>query len=136
MKVCANDNCSATVWDDDQIYCSGSCQILHHRNMSEANSGVAKRGAIDLIRARGRAIRLFEKLPRPAPVDDVTGPLDRALRKLRPEDAALVLMQAAGGFSYEELARIEGKTAASIRSRLFRARRELAQRYDEEGGEW
>jgi hypothetical protein len=47
MKVCANDSCSATVWDDDQIYCSGSCQILHHRNMSEANSGVAKRGAIE-----------------------------------------------------------------------------------------
>ena len=97
---------------------------------------VAKRGAIDLIRARGRAIRLFEKLPRPAPVDEVTGPLDRALRRLRPEDAALVLMQAAGGFSYDELARIEGKTVASIRSRLFRARRELARRYDEEGGEW
>lgn len=97
---------------------------------------VAKRGAIDLLRARRRAVALFAKLPRPAPVDDVTGPLDRALRKLRPEDAGLVLMQAAGGFSYEELAAIEGKTVGSIRSRLFRARRELAQRYDEEGGQW
>ena len=47
-----------------------------------------------------------------------------------------MLMQAAGGFSYEELAAIEGKTVGSIRSRLFRARRELAQRYDEEGGQW
>ena len=97
---------------------------------------VAKRGAIDLIRARGRAIRLFARLPRPAAVDDVSGPLDRALRKLRPEDATLVLMQAAGGFSYEELAAIEGKSVGAIRSRLFRARRELAKRYDEEGGEW
>jgi len=97
---------------------------------------VAKRGAIDLMRSRGRAIRLFAKLPRPAAVDDVSGPLDRALRKLRPEDAALVLMQAAGGFTYEELAEIEGKSVASIRSRLFRARRELAKRYDEEGGPW
>jgi RNA polymerase sigma-70 factor (ECF subfamily) len=95
---------------------------------------VAKRGAIDLLRARRRAIGLFAKLPRPAPVDDVTGPLGRALRRLRPEDAALVLMQAAGGFSYEELAAIERKSVGSIRSRLFRARRELAQRYDEEGG--
>jgi len=69
-------------------------------------------------------------------VDDVSGPLGRALRKLRPEDAGLVLLQAAGGFSYEELAAIEGKTLGAIRSRLFRARRELAQRYDEEGGEW
>jgi RNA polymerase sigma-70 factor (ECF subfamily) len=97
---------------------------------------VAKRGAIDLIRSRQRAIRLFERLPRPAPVDDVTGPLDRALRRLRPDDAALVLMQAAGGFSYEELAAIEQKSVGAIRSRLFRARRELAKRYDEEGGEW
>jgi RNA polymerase sigma-70 factor (ECF subfamily) len=97
---------------------------------------VAKRGAIDLIRARRRAVRLYARLPRPAPVDVVSGPLDRALRKLRPEDATLVLMQAAGGFSYEELARIEGRTVASIRSRLFRARRELARRYDDEGGEW
>jgi RNA polymerase sigma-70 factor (ECF subfamily) len=97
---------------------------------------VAKRGAIDLIRSRQRAIRLFERLPRPASVDDVTGPLDRALRRLRPDDAALVLMQAAGGFSYEELAAIEQKSVGAIRSRLFRARRELARRYEEEGGEW
>jgi DNA-directed RNA polymerase specialized sigma24 family protein len=47
-----------------------------------------------------------------------------------------VLMQAAGGFSYEELAEIESKSVGAIRSRLFRARRELAKRYDEEGGEW
>ena len=79
---------------------------------------------------------MFAKLPRPAAVDDVSGPLDRALRKLRPQDAALVLMQAAGGFSYEELAEIERTSVAAIRSRLFRARRELATRYDEEGGEW
>jgi RNA polymerase sigma-70 factor (ECF subfamily) len=96
---------------------------------------VAKRGAIDLLRARRRSIRLFAKLPRPAAVDDVSGPLGRALRKLRPDDAGLLLL-AAGGFSYEELAAIERKTVGAIRSRLFRARRELARSYDEEGGEW
>lgn len=97
---------------------------------------VAKRGAIDLIRGRQRAVRLFARLPRPATAQDVAGPLDRALHMLRPADAALVLMQAAAGFSYEELAAIEGKSVASIRSRLFRARRELAKRYDDEGGTW
>lgn len=97
---------------------------------------VAKRGAIDLLRARQRSIRLFARLPRPEHIQDVAGPLDRALRKLRPADAALVLMQAAGGFTYDELAAIDGKSVASIRSRLFRARRELAKRYDEEGGAW
>ena len=97
---------------------------------------VAKRGAIDLLRSRQRSIRLFARLPRPTSVDDVSGPLSRALQKLRAGEAGLVLLQAAGGFSYEELAAIEGVTVGSIRSRLFRARRELAQRYEEEGGTW
>ena len=44
-------------------------------------------------------------------------------------------MRAAGGLSYDELAAIERTSAAAIRSRLFRARQELARRYDEEGGE-
>ena len=97
---------------------------------------VAKRGAIDLLRARSRAIRLFARLPRPAALDEVSGPLARALRRLRPEDAGLLLMQAAGGLSYEELAAVERTSVAAVRSRLFRARRELGRRYDEEGGEW
>ena len=65
----------------------------------------------------------------------MSGPLERALRRLRPDDAGLLLMRAAGGLSYDELAAIERTSAAAIRSRLFRARRELARRYDEEGGE-
>ena len=98
---------------------------------------VAKRGAIDLLRGRRRTVRLFAKLPRPSVVErDVSGPLGRALRRLRPEDATLLLLQAAGGFSYEELAEIERRSVPSIRSRLFRARRELARRYEDEGGEW
>jgi len=96
---------------------------------------VAKRGAVDLLRARSRAVRLFARLPRPAGPDAVSGPLERALRRLRPDDAGLLLMRAAAGLSYEELAAIERTSLAAIRSRLFRARRELALRYDEEGGE-
>jgi len=97
---------------------------------------VAKNGAIDLLRSRSRAIRLFAKLPRPAAAAEVAGPLDRALHRLRPEDAALVLMQAASGFSYAELAAIHKTSVSAIRSRLHRARRDLARRYDEEGGVW
>jgi RNA polymerase sigma-70 factor (ECF subfamily) len=99
---------------------------------------VAKRGAIDLLRARSRGLRLFARLPKAteARVDVVSGPLGRALRRLKPDDAALVMLQAAGGFSYEELARIERATVAAIRSRLHRARRALARHYEDEGGEW
>jgi len=96
----------------------------------------AKNSAIDLLRSRRRALGLFARLPRPEPPLAVAGPLDRALRRLRPDDAALVLMQAASGFSYEELAAIHRISVSAIRSRLFRARRELANRYDEEGGVW
>lgn len=98
---------------------------------------VAKRGAIDLLRARARGSRLFARLPEPPSRDDtVGGPLRRALARLRPDDAALVLLQAASGFSYEELASIEGTTVSAIRSRLHRARKQLRGHYDEEGGVW
>ena len=97
---------------------------------------VAKRGAIDVLRARGRRLRLFERLPKGSEIDVVGGPLGRALRRLRPEDASLVMLQAAGGFTYEELARIDRTTVAAIRSRLHRARMKLATQYEDEGGEW
>lgn len=97
---------------------------------------VAKRGAIDLLRARQRRLRLFAKLPKDRETDVVGGPLGRALKRLRPDDAALVMLQAAGGFSYEELARIERATVPAIRSRLHRARQALAKHYEDEGGEW
>ena len=97
---------------------------------------VAKRGAIDAFRARGRRLRLFAALPKEPASDVVGGPLGRALRRLRAEDASLILLQAAGGFTYEELARIERTSVAAIRSRLHRARRALAKHYEGEGGEW
>ena len=97
---------------------------------------VAKRGAIDALRARGRRLRLFAALPKGPQSDVVGGPLGRALKRLRAEDASLVLLQAAGGFSYEELAAIEKASVAAIRSRLHRARRALAKHYEAEGGEW
>jgi len=97
---------------------------------------VAKRGAIDVLRSRGRRLRLFSSLPKGPESDVVGGPLGRALKRLRPEDASLILLQGAGGFSYEEIAAIERASVAAIRSRLHRARRALAMHYEAEGGEW
>lgn len=97
----------------------------------------ARRAAIDALRRRRRGISLFERLPKSGtPHDDVSGPLSRALAKLRPEDATLVMLQGAAGLTYEELAQIDGKSVASVRSRLFRARQQLARLYEEEGGAW
>lgn len=96
-----------------------------------------RRSAIDALRSRLHRERRptgGSSLP-PVP-GTVGGPLERALRQLRPEDAALLVMQAVVGMTYEELSRIEGVSVGAIRSRLFRARRGLARHYEAEGGEW
>lgn len=97
----------------------------------------ARHAAIDLVRSRERGLRLFGRLPQPTSEPaDVGGPLGRALRRLRAEDATLVLLQGAVGLTYEEIATIEGKTVSAVRSRLHRARTELARLFEEEGGTW
>lgn len=85
----------------------------------------AQRAAIDVLRARSRRQRLFDALPKYADTGWVEGDLRDALSTLKPEDAALVMLQAAGGLSYEELAAIRKQSVGAIRSRLFRARAQL-----------
>ena len=85
----------------------------------------AHRAAVDVLRARRRRERLFAALPKDTGTGWVEGELREALRRLRPEDAALVMLQAAGGLSYDELAAIQRQSVGAIRSRLFRARTQL-----------
>src|SRR5581483_6150261 len=66
---------------------------------------VAQRGAIDVVRARSRRQRLERAVAPPA----VGGPwlgieVREALRAMKPEDAALLLLQSAVGLSQEEMA--------------------------------
>lgn len=98
---------------------------------------VVQRSAVDALRARIRRQRhTGHDDPEASAPGAVGGPLDRALRRLHPDDAALIVLQAVVGMTYEELAQIQRTSVSAIRSRLFRARRELARRYDAEGGEW
>lgn len=88
---------------------------------------VIQRAAVDVIRARTRRQRLQRALPSP----NVMGPwigaeIRDALERLKPEDASLLLLQAAIGLSYEELAAVTKQTIPAVRSRLYRARRDLA----------
>lgn len=86
----------------------------------------AKRAAIDVIRARQRRARLARTLPSANEAAEWLGvDLRDALRTLKPEDRALVLLQATAGLSYEELAAVERTSVGSIRSRLYRARIDL-----------
>jgi RNA polymerase sigma-70 factor (ECF subfamily) len=86
---------------------------------------VAQRAAVDVLRGRARRERLFSALPKDADPGWVEGELRDALRRLRPEDATLVMLQAAGGFTYEEIAKIQRQSVSAVRSRLFRARSQL-----------
>lgn len=86
---------------------------------------IAQRAGVDVLRGRARRERLFAALPKPAISDWPDRDLDDAIRTLKPEDAALVLLQAAGGLTYEELASLQGQSVAAIRSRLYRARAQL-----------
>ena len=94
-----------------------------------------QRSAIDALRARLRRERRVG-VSAPTAMLSVRGPLERALRRLRHEDAALLVMQSVVGMTYEELAQVQRTSVSAIRARLFRARGELARRYEEEGGEW
>ncbi len=85
----------------------------------------AQRAAIDVLRARSRRQRLFDALPEEASTGWVESDLRDALETLKPEDAALLMLQAAGGLTYKELAAIRKQSIGAIRSRLFRARAQL-----------
>lgn len=49
------------------------------------------------------------------------------LNQLAPEDRGMVVMFYWGDMSYDEIARVTGSTVNAVKSRLFRARRALAQ---------
>ena len=51
------------------------------------------------------------------------------LRQLPPDNAAALLLHALEGYSYEEIARIQGVTMSAARSRIARARAAFKDRY-------
>jgi RNA polymerase sigma-70 factor, ECF subfamily len=59
----------------------------------------------------------------------------KALEKLRPEHREVLILTAAEGLSYEETARICGVPEGTVKSRLARARADLARLLAIEGAE-
>ena len=86
---------------------------------------IAQRAAVDVLRGRARRERLFAALPKQGASDWPERDLEDALRSLKPEDATLVLLQAAVGLTYEELAAVQHQSVGAVRSRLYRARAQL-----------
>jgi RNA polymerase sigma-70 factor (ECF subfamily) len=132
--------------DDDAIEACQDAYVAVYRYWSSSRLKeppqrllfrAVQRSATDALRARLRRERhLSHAEPGGPALGTIGGPLERALRSMRLEDASLLVLQAVVGISYEELARVQGTSVGAIRSRLFRARRELSRRYEAEGGEW
>lgn len=135
--ICGNDEDAKEACQDAyvalaQYWSSGRLREPPRRLLFRA----LQHSAIDLLRVRLRRERHSAARTHVERTSTIRGPLERALRRLRPADAALLITQAIIGMTYEELAQLQRTSVGAIRARLFRARRELARRYEEEGGEW
>ncbi len=104
---------------------------------------IATNAAIDATRRRKRITwlgigRLGGTTAEPR-IDDAHGRLadqqaiQTTLRTLPPESAAALLLHALEGYSYKEIAEIQGTTLTAVRSRIARARAAFKDRYEAPG---
>ena len=88
---------------------------------------------VDMLRRRKR--QLFAPPPVPAENTDYIGPeLRQALLTLSAEERALIFSRVMEERSYEELAQMLGKSAATLRKRYERARGKLARALTKQEG--
>jgi RNA polymerase sigma-70 factor (ECF subfamily) len=100
---------------------------------------IANNTAIDHARRRKRIawVRLTtvsdtsEEPGRAGPADDVgeREHVQATLRQLPPENAMALLLHAVEGYSYKEIAEIQGCTMTAVRSRIARAREAFRREY-------
>ena len=112
---------------------------------------IATRRAVDHLRKRRRWYDRFlpfstgdeatESAPEPVTTDDAgqqaecherTEQLNRALESLPPKHRAVLALREVQGLSYEEIAATTGIPAGTVMSRLYHARRLLAQKLKEQ----
>jgi RNA polymerase sigma-70 factor (ECF subfamily) len=92
----------------------------HHRR---------RKRAIDLLHLRRPAAEASEGGP--AQAVDARIDVSAAIRALSREHREVVVLREMQGLSYEEIAEVLGIPRGTVESRLFRARRELAERLKE-----
>jgi RNA polymerase sigma-70 factor (ECF subfamily) len=94
---------------------------------------LAKNLYLDHVKSpRNRAgARLSEDLPgAPSSVPDAVVGVHRALANMQAADRRVLTLVYAHGYSYRESAHLMGGSEASVRSRVFRARREFRERFE------
>lgn len=114
------------------------------RSFSTWLLSIAAHYCIDQIRRRRFTIMSFEELPQFDPPDLEPGPEHSLVRKqkqrqvqtlldsLSPQDRAAVVMRYWYDLSYEEIGESLSLTVSAVKSRLHRARRELADTWMEQ----
>jgi RNA polymerase sigma-70 factor, ECF subfamily len=114
------------------------------RSFSTWLLSIAAHYCIDQIRRRRFTVMSFEELPSFDPLDLGPGPerslvakekqqqVQALLESLNPQDRAAVVMRYWYDFSYEEIGESLSLTVSAVKSRLHRARRELASLWTEQ----
>ena len=114
------------------------------RSFSTWLLSIAAHYCIDQIRRRRFTVMSFEELPSFDPLDLGPGPerslvakekqqqVQALLESLNPQDRAAVVMRYWYDFSYEEIGESLSLTVSAVKSRLHRARRELASLWAEQ----
>jgi RNA polymerase sigma-70 factor, ECF subfamily len=90
---------------------------------------IARRTCVDALRKRGRSRRLLARLGRPEPVVDDSSrhvALEMLVDVLEPERREAFVLTQLMGCSYEETAAVCGVPIGTVRSRVARARADLA----------
>jgi len=116
----------------------GLSRYDNRRSFSTWLLSIAAHYCIDQIRRRRFTVMSFEELPYFDPPDLGPGPerslvakekqqqVQALLESLNPQDRAAVVMRYWYDFSYEEIGESLSLTISAVKSRLHRARRELA----------
>ncbi len=114
------------------------------RSFSTWLLSIAAHYCIDQIRRRRMTVLSMDQLPDLDPPDIAPGPeaaaafheeqrrIQAMLKNLGPQDRAAVIMLYWYDLSYEEIAESLGLTVSAVKSRLHRARLELAQQWKEQ----
>ncbi len=117
------------------------------RSFSTWLLSIAAHYCIDLMRRRRYATLSYDELPQLDPPDLNPGPemslilsesqrrVQALLASLSPQDRAAIVMRYWNDLSYEEIGEALSMTVSAVKSRLHRARREMAGRWTEAGSQ-
>lgn len=122
-----------SAFDTTRRFSSWIFRIAHHT----AIDALRRRRGSDVSIDDAAPEEALSQPPGPDPVEreSLGRALDRALRALRPEQRAAIVLRYEEGLPYEDIAQIMGVAEATARTHVHRGRKELARRLSDAGWE-